>query len=126
MASVKILAVDDSVTMRRILTNTLKKAGFDQVVEAEDGVDAWAKLQREEDVGLILTDWNMPNMSGLEFVKKVRSDPKFGNVPIIMVTARGVKDDVLEAMRAGVNSYIVKPFTPQVLKEKIEKVLSSV
>ena len=126
MASVKILAVDDSVTMRRILTNTLKRAGFDQVVEAEDGIDAWAKLQREEDVGLILTDWNMPNMSGLEFVKKVRSDPKFGNVPIIMVTARGVKDDVLEAMRAGVNSYIVKPFTPQVLKEKIEKVLSSV
>lgn len=126
MASVKILAVDDSVTMRRILTNTLKRAGFDKVVEAEDGIDAWAKLQREEDVGLILTDWNMPNMSGLEFVKKVRSDPKFGNVPIIMVTARGVKDDVLEAMRAGVNSYIVKPFTPQVLKEKIEKVLSSV
>jgi len=126
MASVKILAVDDSVTMRRILTNTLKKAGFDQVVEAEDGVDAWAKLQREDDVGLILTDWNMPNMSGLEFVKKVRSDPKFSNIPIIMVTVRGVKDDVLEAMRAGVNNYIVKPFTPQVLKEKIEKVLSSV
>ncbi|RKY67095.1 MAG: two-component system response regulator [Candidatus Latescibacterota bacterium] len=126
MASVKILAVDDSVTMRRILTNTLKRAGFDQVVEAEDGIDAWAKLQTEDNVGLILTDWNMPNMSGLEFVKKVRSDPKFGNVPIIMVTARGVKDDVLEAMRAGVNSYIVKPFTPQVLKEKIEKVLSSV
>jgi len=126
MASVKILAVDDSVTMRRILTNTLKRAGFDQVVEAEDGVDAWAKLQAEGDVGLILTDWNMPNMNGLEFVKKVRSDPKFGNIPIIMVTTRGVKDDVLEAMKAGVNNYIVKPFTPQVLKEKIEKVLSSV
>jgi len=68
----------------------------------------------------------MPNMSGLEFVKKVRSDPKFSNIPIVMVTVRGVKDDVLEAMRAGVNNYIVKPFTPQVLKEKIEKVLSSI
>lgn len=124
MASFKVLVVDDSITMRRILTNILKMAGFDQVVEAEDGMDAWVKLQSEGDVGLILTDWNMPNMGGLEFVRKVRSDPRFREVPIILVTVRGVKDDVIEAMKAGVNSYIVKPFTPQVVREKIEKVLS--
>ncbi|HIE04961.1 MAG TPA: response regulator [Candidatus Latescibacteria bacterium] len=126
MASLKILVVDDSVTMRRILINILRMVGFDQVVEAEDGVEAWAKLQSEEGIGLILTDWNMPNMGGLEFVKKVRGDPRFGEVPIIIVTVRGVKEDVIEAMKAGVNNYIVKPFTPQVLREKIEKVLSSV
>jgi len=126
MASLKILVVDDSVTMRRILINILRMAGFDQVVEAEDGVDAWAKLQSEGNIGLILTDWNMPNMGGLEFVKKVRSDPRFREVPIIIVTVRGVKEDVIEAMKAGVNNYIVKPFTPQVLREKIEKVLSPV
>ncbi|HDI00505.1 MAG: two-component system response regulator [Candidatus Latescibacterota bacterium] len=126
MASLKVLVVDDSVTMRRILINILRMVGFDRVVEAEDGVDAWAKLQSEGDIGLILTDWNMPNMGGLEFVKKVRSDPRFREVPIIMVTVRGVKEDVIEAMKAGVNNYIVKPFTPQVLREKIEKVLSPV
>ncbi|HID11266.1 MAG TPA: response regulator [Candidatus Latescibacteria bacterium] len=121
----KILAVDDSVTMRRIITNTLKRAGYADVVEAEDGVDALAKLQVEGDIDLILTDWNMPNMNGLEFVKMVRSDPRFSGIPIIMVTVRGVKEEVLEAMKAGVNNYIVKPFTPQVLKEKIEKVMNS-
>jgi len=125
MAGIKILAVDDSVTMRRIITNTLKRAGYADVVEAEDGVDALAKLQVEGDIDLILTDWNMPNMNGLEFVKMVRSDPRFSGIPIIMVTVRGVKEEVLEAMKAGVNNYIVKPFTPQVLKEKIEKVMNS-
>ncbi len=120
--SIKILIVDDSMTMRRIIANTLKNIGFDTIVEAEDGRDAFAKLYAESP-DFIITDWNMPNMSGLEFVKAVRNDKKYGNIPILMVTTRGMKQDILEALKARVNSYIIKPFTPQVMKEKIEQIL---
>ncbi len=124
MADLKILAVDDSATMRRIIVNTLKRAGFENVVEATDGKDALAKLA-SEDINFIITDWNMPEMDGLTFVKTVRADPALKDIPILMVTTRSVKDDIIEAMKAGVNNYIVKPFTPQTLKEKIDKILSS-
>ena len=126
MAGLKFLVVDDSITMRRIVINTLKNMGHDKIVEAVDGEDALAKLQVEDDVDFIITDWNMPNMTGLEFVKVVRQQDNIKELPILMVTTRGMKQDILEAMQAKVNSYIIKPFTPQAIKEKIEKVLASV
>ena len=126
MASLKFLVVDDSITMRRIVINTLKNMGHDKIVEAVDGEDALAKLQVEDDVDFIITDWNMPNMTGLEFVKVVRQQDNIKELPILMVTTRGMKQDILEAMQAKVNSYIIKPFTPQAIKEKIEKILASV
>ncbi len=120
----KFLVVDDSQTMRRIVYNALKGIGYDDIVEAEDGKDAVAKLY-VENVDFIITDWNMPNMSGLELTKSVRATDQFSNLPILMVTTRGMKEDVMEALHAKVNNYIVKPFTPQVLKEKIDQILKT-
>lgn len=121
---IRFLVVDDSPTMRRIVINALKNIGYTEIVEAEDGKDALAKLYAEK-IDFIITDWNMPNMSGLELTKAVRSDPNFSKIPILMVTTRGMKEDVLEALQARVNNYIVKPFTPQILKEKIEQILKT-
>ena len=123
MAGIRILAVDDSPTMRRIIINTLKRAGFADVIEATDGRDALAKLKVEK-VDFIITDWNMPEMDGLTFVSNLRSIEEYKAVPILMVTTRSVKEDILEAMKAGVNNYIVKPFTPDTLRAKIEQVLA--
>lgn len=123
MSNLKILAVDDSATMRRIIVNTLKRIGHEEIVEAEDGADAYAKLETEDGINFIITDWNMPNMSGLEFVTKVR-EGSYRELPILMVTTRSIKEDIIEAMKAGVNSYIVKPFTPQTLKEKMDQILN--
>ena len=120
----KILAVDDSPTMRRIIINTLKRAGFPDVIEASDGKDALAKLKVEE-INFVITDWNMPEMDGLAFVNALRSSNEYKSMPVLMVTTRSVKDDIVEALKAGVNNYIVKPFTPDTLKEKIEQVLNS-
>jgi two-component system chemotaxis response regulator CheY len=122
--NLKILAVDDSPTMRRIIINTLKRAGFSDVVEATDGKDALAKM-KVEDFNFIITDWNMPEMDGLSFVTNLRSNDEYDKLPILMVTTRSVKDDIIEAMKAGVNSYIVKPFTPDTLREKINQILGS-
>ncbi len=120
----KILVVDDSSTMRRIIINTLARLGFKDTVPAADGVEAWeAYKNNKEDISVIITDWNMPNMNGLEFVKKVRSVDK--KTPIIMVTTEGGKKEVITALKAGVNNYIVKPFTPQVLKEKLQAVIGT-
>ncbi len=121
----KFLVVDDSQTMRRIVNNALKSLGYEDIVEAEDGKDAITKLYGDK-VDFVITDWNMPNMSGLEFTKAVRGDEQFANLPILMVTTRGMKEDVMEALQAKVNNYVVKPFTPQVLKEKIDLVLKIV
>ncbi len=121
----KFLVVDDSQTMRRIVNNALKAIGYDDIVEAEDGKDAITKLYVEK-FDFVITDWNMPNMSGLEFTKAVRGDEQFTNLPILMVTTRGMKEDVMEALQARVNNYVVKPFTPQVLKEKIDQILKTV
>ncbi len=123
MADLKILAVDDSPTMRRIIMNTLKRAGYKDVIEASDGRDALAKMKVEK-VNFVITDWNMPEMDGLTFVTTLRSMGEYKSLPILMVTTRSVKDDIVEALKAGVNNYIVKPFTPDTLKEKIEQVLA--
>jgi len=119
----KILVVDDSSTMRRIIKNTLNHLGYKDLLEAEDGVQAWDIMTANADIGVLVTDWNMPNMNGLELVKKVRAETKYADMPIIMVTTEGGKAEVITALKAGVNNYIVKPFTPQVLKEKLELVL---
>jgi two-component system, chemotaxis family, chemotaxis protein CheY len=125
VSSLKILAVDDSPTMRRIIVNTLKRAGFEDVTEASDGKDAMAKMKVEQ-FNFVITDWNMPEMDGLTFVTQIRSQDEFKDMPILMVTTRSVKDDIIEAMKAGVNNYIVKPFTPETLGEKINQVLKAV
>lgn len=118
----KCLVVDDSATMRRIVVNALKSIGYDNVVEAGDGSDALAKC--DPSIELVITDWNMPVMGGLEFVKAMRATPQHAKTPILMVTTRSVKEDIMQAVEAGVSSYILKPFTPQVLKEKIDQILS--
>lgn len=119
----KLLIVDDSSTMRRIVKNTLQRLGYEEILEAEHGLEAWQILDETPDVKVLITDWNMPEMNGLELVKKVRVDARYADIPIIMVTTEGGKAEVITALKAGVNNYIIKPFTPQVLKEKLESVL---
>ena len=121
----KFLVVDDSVTMRRIVVNTLKTIGYTQYVEAEDGKDALDKLNIDKGINFIITDWNMPVMSGLELTKAIRSDDRTRTLPILMVTTRGVKEDIVQALQARVSNYVVKPFTPQILKDKIDLILSN-
>jgi two-component system, chemotaxis family, chemotaxis protein CheY len=118
----KCLVVDDSATMRRIVVNALKSIGYENVVEAGDGSDALSRC--DASIELVITDWNMPVMGGLEFVKGLRATPQHAKTPILMVTTRSVKEDIMQAVEAGVSSYILKPFTPQVLKEKIDQILS--
>ena len=117
----KFLVVDDSATMRRIVINSLHRIGYTNTIEAEDGADALAKFDRS--VSFVITDWNMPNLSGTELTKALRSHADGADVPVLMITSRSVRDDILTAMEAGVNNYIVKPFTPQILKDKIEAIL---
>ncbi len=119
----KLLVVDDSSTMRRIIKNTLARLGHKDVLEGADGVEGWNQLDSNDDIEMLITDWNMPEMNGLELVKKVRADERFTDLPIIMVTTEGGKAEVITALKAGVNNYIVKPFTPQVLKEKLGAVM---
>ncbi len=119
----KFLVVDDSSTMRRIIKNTLGRLGHKDILEAEDGAVAWKVMGENSDIDVLVTDWNMPEMNGLELVQKVRAEDKYEDLPIIMVTTEGGKTEVITALKAGVNNYIVKPFTPQVLKEKLEAVL---
>jgi two-component system chemotaxis response regulator CheY len=118
----KFLVVDDSATMRRILVNSLQRIGYRDCVEAEDGQQALEKF--DASVGFVITDWNMPKLSGIDFAKALRAHGTGKTVPILMVTTRSVREDIVTAVEAGVNSYIVKPFTPQILKEKIDQVLS--
>ena len=119
----KFLVVDDSATMRRIVVNSLKRIGYDECVEADDGTQALEAF--DGSIGFVITDWNMPNMSGLDFVKTLRTRDGGRDVPILMVTTRSVREDIVAAAQAGVNNYVVKPFTPQVLKEKIDQVLAA-
>ncbi len=119
----KFLVVDDSITMRRLIRNTLKKIGYPNMVEARDGRDAFAKLY-VENPDFIITDWNMPNMCGLDFVRTIRKDEKYGKIPILMITTRGMKRDILEALKAKVDSYIIKPFSPDIVRDKIENILT--
>ena len=121
----KVLVLDDSKTMLRIISNTLKRVGYTDITTAEDGVEGLMEYNKAKEEGkifdIIFTDWNMPNMNGLQFVKHVRNIDQ--NTPIAMITTEGGKTEVITALKAGVNNYIVKPFTPQVLKEKISSIL---
>lgn len=117
----KVLVVDDFATMRKIVRNILKQIGFEDISEAEDGTAA-LDFMKTEKVGLLVTDWNMPVMSGLDLLKHVRQNPKTAQLPVLMVTAEGLKENVLEAVKAGVNNYVVKPFTAEVFQEKIEAI----
>lgn len=120
--SFKILVVDDFATMRKVVRNLLKQSGYDDIVEAEDGVMALKALKSQK-IDFIVSDWNMPNMSGLELLKAVRADAELAKTPFLMVTAEALQDNVVAAVKAGVNNYIVKPFTAEVLNEKIKKII---
>lgn len=118
----RFLVVDDSATMRRIVVNSLQRVGFTDVVEAGDGAEA---LEKMDSIDFIITDWNMPKLSGAELTRAIRAREDTKGLPVLMVTARSVRDDILSAMEAGVDSYVVKPFTPQVLREKIDAVIAA-
>lgn len=121
--NMKFLVVDDFGTMRRIIKNILMEIGYKNVEEAVDGQNALEKL-RAGKIDFVITDWNMPNMSGLELLTAIRQDPALKAIPVLMVTAEAAKDNVVNAVQAGVNNYIVKPFTAAVLKERIDTVLT--
>ena len=118
----KILVVDDFPTMRRIVKTLLKQCGFNNFTEAEDGELAWATIKKHGDFELVVSDWNMPNMTGLELLKTVRADAQFKHLPFLMVTAEAEKENIIEAVKAGVSNYVVKPFTGVTLKEKLQKI----
>ncbi|MCC6156748.1 MAG: response regulator [Deltaproteobacteria bacterium] len=123
--SLKILTVDDFFSMRRIVKNLLKDLGYDEVLEADDGSTAWKTLE-EQKIDFIISDWNMPKMTGLDLLKKVRSDERMKGIPFLMVTAESEKGNVIEAVQAGVTNYIVKPFTPEVFKQKVEQIIAGI
>ena len=118
---IKVLVVDDFPTMRRIVKNLLKQLGFENIDEAEDGAQALTKL-KGGGFGLVVSDWNMPVMEGIDLLKHVREDETLKTMPFLMVTAEAEKDKVITAIKAGVDNYVVKPFTAEVLKEKLEKI----
>lgn len=120
--NMRILIVDDFATMRKVIKNLLRQSGYQNITEAEDGVAALKEL-RSQKIDFIISDWNMPNMTGIEFLRAVRADSKLSSLPFLMVTAESLKDNVVEAVKAGVSNYIVKPFTAEVLSEKIEKII---
>ena len=119
--NMKILTVDDFSTMRRIIRNMLRQLGYSNIVEAEDGTVALSLLKREK-VDFVISDWNMPNMSGLDLLKAIRADAHLKPLPVLLVTAEALKENVVEALKAGVNNYVVKPFTAETLKGKIDAI----
>ena len=119
--NVKILVVDDFATMRKIIKNILLQLGFKDILEADDGTTALELLKKQK-VDLIISDWNMPKMPGIELLKTVRKNEDLKDIKFIMVTAEAQKESVVEAIKHGVNQYVIKPFTPETLKEKLEKV----
>lgn len=121
----KILIVDDFSTMRRIIKNLLRDLGFNNTVEADDGLTAIPVLQAGG-IDFLITDWNMPGMQGIDLLKKVRADEKLASLPVLMVTAETKREQIIEAAQAGVNGYIVKPFTAATLKDKIEKIFERI
>lgn len=120
-ANLKILVVDDFSTMRRIVKNLLKELGFTNVFEAEDGVDALNKL-RGEKFDFVVSDWNMPNMTGIELLRAIRGDATLKHLPVLMVTAEAKRENIIEAAQAGASGYVVKPFTAATLDEKLKKI----
>ncbi len=121
----KILIVDDFSTMRRIIKNLLRDLGFTNTQEADDGQTALPML-KNGDFDFLVTDWNMPGMTGIELLRQVRADERLGSLPVLMVTAEAKREQIVEAAQSGVNGYVVKPFTAQALKEKIEKIFERV
>ncbi|MGE3842152.1 MAG: response regulator [Vicinamibacterales bacterium] len=119
----RFLIVDDSSTMRRIIINTLTKLGYEDFIEASNGKEGMAQVTAGG-VNFVITDWNMPEMSGIDFIRTLRTMDGHSQTPVLMVTTNAAKDDIVEALRAGVNNYVVKPFTPDTMKEKIGSVLN--
>jgi len=123
--NMQILVVDDFSTMRRIVKNVLRELGFNNMKEAEDGAPALQILKTSK-IDFVVTDWNMPGMTGLELLKAIRADDKLKTLPVLMVTAEAKREQIIEAAQAGVNGYVVKPFTAQTLKVKMEKVFERI
>ncbi len=121
--NMKVLCVDDFATMRRILKNILKQLGFKNILEADDGLTA-LEVMKSEEIDLIISDWNMPKMNGLDLLKTARGMEQYKKVPFLMVTAEAQKQNVIEAVSAGVSNYVVKPFTAEAIEEKLEKIFS--
>ncbi len=121
--NMKILVVDDMSTMRRIVKNILKQLGFSNMDEAENGQEALSKL-RGDTFGFVVSDWNMPVMPGIEMLRAIRADEKLKHIPVLMVTAEAQKENLIEAIQAGVNNYVVKPFTAETMQEKINKIFN--
>ena len=119
--SMKILVVDDFATMRRIISNVLRQLGFEDIVEAEDGAKALKVLESEK-IDFVITDWNMPEMSGMDLLKAIRAKSDKDEMPVMMVTAEALQENILAAAQAGVNNYIVKPFDAATLSDKINKI----
>lgn len=117
-----ILIVDDFATMRKVIRNLLKQVGYENIMEADNGEAGLAVLKSHK-IDFVISDWNMPVMTGLELLKAVRADADIGKTPFLMVTAEALKENVVAAVKAGVSNYIVKPFTAEVLNEKIEKIV---
>ncbi|WP_206052674.1 MULTISPECIES: chemotaxis response regulator CheY [Neptunomonas] len=122
---IKILVVDDFSTMRRIIKNLLRDLGFNNVIEADDGKTALPIL-KQGGIQFLVTDWNMPGMTGIDLVRTVRADPEMAGLPILMVTAEAKREQIIAAAQAGVNGYVVKPFTAAVLKEKLDKIFERI
>lgn len=122
--NMKFLVVDDFSTMRRIVRNLLKELGFNNVDEAEDGVDALGKL-RGGGFQFVVSDWNMPNMTGIDLLKSIRADASLKHLPVLMVTAEAKKENIIAAAQAGANGYVVKPFTAATLDEKLNKIFKT-
>jgi two-component system, chemotaxis family, chemotaxis protein CheY len=123
--NMKILIVDDFSTMRRIIKNLLRDLGFTNTHEADDGTTALPMLQNSS-FDFLISDWNMPGMTGLDLLKAVRAEPKLAKLPVLMVTAESKREQIIEAAQAGVNGYVVKPFTAATLEEKIKKIFERV
>ncbi len=122
--NMKFLVVDDFSTMRRIVRNLLKELGFSNVHEAEDGIDALKKL-RAESFDFVVSDWNMPNMTGIDLLREIRKDDALKHLPVLMVTAEAKKENIIEAAQAGASGYVVKPFTSVTLDEKLKKIFTT-
>lgn len=119
--NMRVLVVDDFSTMRRIVKNILRQLGFNNIVEADDGSTAWEVLNKDK-IDFIVSDWNMPELPGIDLLRKVRASEEFKDIPFLMVTAEGLQENIIEAVQAKVSNYIVKPFTAETLGQKIDKI----
>ena len=121
--NMKVLVVDDFATMRKIVRNILKQIGFTNIVEADDGAAAMSIIKKDK-IDFVVTDWNMPNMTGLELLQNIRAEEKAKDMPVLMVTAEGLAENVVDAVKSGVDNYIVKPFTAETIQVKIEQIFA--